>query len=310
MRLLWGLTHCLKFRHHYSFFLLTVNFFDIRFLLSEFTQTPHIIMSRTLCRLLLLLFSLINVSFGEKNQTTTHQTSEEWEYMCRDRIGGTLIWNNEKTIAVVYQNQGGSAYSYYYWCFRKSESGRMLPLAVYSTKSDYLHPIEVKISQSGILVTLTGYNKTYYTQEFSFTSQRANVEIWENMKPYYRTSEEWEYVCRNHIGGTLIWNNEKTIAVVYQNQGGSAYSYYYWCFRKSESGRMLPLAVYSTKSDYLHPIEVKISQSGILVTLTDNDKTYYTQEFSFTSKRADIEIWENMKEPVFCRSPQYEDFQF
>ena len=197
MRLLWGLTHCLKFRHHYSFFLLTVNFFDITFLLSEFTQTPHIIMSRTLCRLLLLLFSLINVSFGEKNQTTTHQTSEEWEYMCRDRIGGTLIWNNEKTIAVVYQNVGADHYGYCYWCFRKSENGRMLPLAVYSTESDYLLPIEVKISQSGILVTLTDYDKTYYTQEFSFTSQRASVEIWKDMEEpvFYRSPlyEEFQF---------------------------------------------------------------------------------------------------------------------
>ena len=147
-------------------------------------------MSRTLCRLLLLLFSLINVSFGEKNQTTTHQTSEEWEYMCRDRIGGTLIWNNEKTIAVVYQNVGADHYGYCYWCFRKSENGRMLPLAAYSTVSDYLHPIEVKISQSGILVTLTGYNKTYYTQEFSFTSQRASVEIWKDVDKY--TGSEFE----------------------------------------------------------------------------------------------------------------------
>ena len=66
----------------------------------------------------------------------------------------------------------------------------MLPLAVYSTASDYLLPIEVKISQSGILVTLTDYDKTYYTQEFSFISQRASVEIWKDVDKY--TGSEFE----------------------------------------------------------------------------------------------------------------------
>ena len=123
-----------------------------------------------------------NASPTEKSATaTTHQTSEEWESLCKDRIGGMLIWNKEKDIAVLYMNLGGDAYSYYYFCFKKGEHGRMLPLAVFSTKSDYLHPTEVKILQSGIQVTLSDCCHSHFTQFFSFESQRANIEIWKKM---------------------------------------------------------------------------------------------------------------------------------
>ena len=138
-------------------------------------------MSSLLIRLPLLFFSLINVTYGENVTATTHQTSEEWEYLCKDRIGGTLIWNKEKDIAVLYMNIGADAYNYYYYCLKKSDNDRMLPLAVFSTKSDYLHPTEVNILQSGIEITLSDCCNSYYTQVFSFESQRANVEIWKNM---------------------------------------------------------------------------------------------------------------------------------
>ena len=125
-----------------------------------------------------------NASPTEKSTTaTTHQTSEEWKFLCKDRIGGTLIWNKEKDIAVLYMNLGADCYSYYYFCFKKSEDDRMIPLAVFSTRSDYMHATDVKILQSGIQVTLYDGRDKHYTQFFSFESQRANIEIWEKMDP-------------------------------------------------------------------------------------------------------------------------------
>ena len=140
-------------------------------------------MSTHLIKSLILSFCLIHMTCGERATATPHQTSEEWESLCKDRIGGTLIWNKEKDIAVLYMNLGADAYSYYYYCFKKGENGRMLPLAVFSTRSDYLHPTEVKILPSGIQVTLSDRRHSHYTQFFSFETQRANVEIRKSMDP-------------------------------------------------------------------------------------------------------------------------------
>lgn len=166
-----------------SFFLASGLNSDKKALATPFNQMIHIMMSSHLMRLLLLSFCLIDMACGGSATATTHQTSEEWESLCRDRIGGTLIWNKEKDIAVLYMNLGADAYSYYYFCFKKDEHGRMLPLAVFSTRSDYLHPTEVKILPSGIQVTLSDRCHSHCTPFFSFESQRATLEIWKNMDP-------------------------------------------------------------------------------------------------------------------------------
>ncbi len=126
---------------------------------------------------LLLLFAALLCPLPSRADLSPQERTQEWERRYHDRIGGTLLWDAARNLAVAYANSGADAEHYLYHCFRRRADGSMELFACYSTRSNFLHHSAVELTPTGIRITLSDGERTRFAHEFSFEQASASLEL-------------------------------------------------------------------------------------------------------------------------------------
>lgn len=113
---------------------------------------------------------------------TVERNKAEWERRCADIVSSNIVWNAERSAAVVWTETGGDCYSYELWCVLADEAGRMQPVAFVTAQTDtaYLKSIEFMEPES-ILLNMAGKDGVVlFRYAFDFRQRYGVLRYMEN----------------------------------------------------------------------------------------------------------------------------------
>lgn len=91
-----------------------------------------------------------------------------------------IIWNDDRSLAVIWEDTGANCMCYTFWCLKRNEQGTMVPIAKYTIWTDLLKK-GILLDETGLTVMLEGARglpgKTSISQHFSFTIPQAQVSF-------------------------------------------------------------------------------------------------------------------------------------
>lgn len=95
-------------------------------------------------------------------------------------ISNPIIWNDDRSLAVIDEETASGALCYTFWCFKRNAQGTMVPLAKYKIWTDLLKK-GILLDQKGLTVMLEGSGgitgTTSITHHFPFTIPQAQISF-------------------------------------------------------------------------------------------------------------------------------------
>ncbi len=119
---------------------------------------------------------------------------------------------------------------------------------------------------------------------------------------------EWERRCADAVTSHIVWNAERTAAVVWIEKGADCYSYDVWCLRADEAGRMQPVAYVTAQADaaYLKSIDFTEPESILLNMARKDGEVLFRYAFDFSRRYGVLRYMENNLRMISERKPGVE----